>query len=339
MEQAARVAVRLAGSYPLSDSYHRLALEEAAPGLVERAGRLVEEETGLSGGGPPAVAVVDRRAWIERNLAFFSTLMHPAQEEVGRRLEEEGVGEGLAQRLTAIEMGLLLGVLSRQVLGQYELVLPSSEAADEISLPAPNILEFERRRQLRPAEFRFWVALHEATHRLQFAGVPWLRSYFFDLASGLVSVSQPDRSRLSLLVSRVRQGGLNARSPFGEAGLLGLMATPDELRCLDRVQALMSLLEGHGHVVMDRIGARELVSWRRMSQMAARRRDNPRVAALLRLTGLEMKMRQYEEGREFILAVERRAGRSAVDLAWESPDALPTRAEIADPASWLARVG
>ena len=105
------------------------------------------------------------------------------------------------------------------------------------------------------------------------------------------------------------------------------MATPDELRCLDRVQALMSLLEGHGHVVMDRIGARELVSWRRMSQMAARRRDNPRVAALLRLTGLEMKMRQYEEGREFILAVERRAGRSAVDLAWESPDALPTRAE------------
>ena len=70
LEQAARVAVRLAGSYPLADSYHRLALEEAAPGLVERAGRLVEEETGLSGGGPPAVAVVDRRAWIERNLAF-----------------------------------------------------------------------------------------------------------------------------------------------------------------------------------------------------------------------------------------------------------------------------
>ena len=107
--------------------------------------------------------------------------------------------------------------------------------------------------------------------------------------------------------------------PLGEAGIPGLMATPAELRHLDKVQALMSLLEGHGHVVMDRIGARKLVTWRRMSALVAGRRDNPRIAALLRLTGLEMKMRQYEEGRGFILYVEKRAGWPAVDLAWESP--------------------
>ena len=339
LQEAARAAVRLAGDYPLAGGYHRSALEEAAPGLVERACRLVEEETGLSGGGPPAVAVIDRAEWIERNLAFFTALAAPAAEQAARQLEEEGVAEALSRRFVTMEMGLLLGFLSRHVLGQYELVLPSSEGEGEICLPAPNILEFERRRQLRPSEFRFWVALHESTHRLQFAGVPWLRSYFLGLASGLVSFSRPDRSRLALLASRIRRGGLRAGSPLGEAGLLGLMASPDELRSIDRVQALMSLLEGHGHAVMDRIGARELVSWRRMAGLVSRRRRSPRAAALMRLAGLEMKMRQYEEGKEFISAVERRAGWGAVDLAWQSPEALPTRAEIADPEAWLVRVG
>ena len=339
LEQAVRVAARLAGSYPPAESYHRRALEEMAPGLVHRACALVEEETGLSGDGDPSVAVIDRIAWVERNLAFFSTLMRPVEEEVEGRLVEAGVDGSLSRRMMAIEMGALLGVLSRRVLGQYELVLPSAEGGDEICLPAPNILEFERKHQFRPAEFRFWVALHEATHRLQFVGVPWLGEYFLDLATTLVSLSKTDESRLSVVVSEIRRAGAKGRFRLDEAGLPGLVATPAERRQLDKVQALMSLLEGHGHVVMDRIGARHLVTWRRMSSLVARRRDNPRVAALLRLTGLEMKMRQYEEGRDFILHVAERAGWSAVDRAWESPDTLPTRQEIKAPESWLARVG
>lgn len=338
-EQATRVAGRLAGSYPLAESYQRRALEEMAPDLVHRAGALVEEETGLSGDGDPTVAVIDRLVWVERNLAFFSALLSPVEDDVGGRLEEAGISDSLSRRLIEMEMGALLGLLSRRVLGQYELVLPSAEGGDEICLPAPNILEFERKHQLRPDEFRFWVALHEATHRLQFVGVPWLRSYFLDLATALVSLSKPDESRLAVLVSGIRRAGMGSLFPLGEAGIPGLMATPAELRHLDKVQALMSLLEGHGHVVMDRIGARKLVTWRRMSALVAGRRDNPRIAALLRLTGLEMKMRQYEEGRGFILYVEKRAGWPAVDLAWESPDALPTRSEIKAPESWLARVG
>jgi putative hydrolase len=105
------------------------------------------------------------------------------------------------------------------------------------------------------------------------------------------------------------------------------------------VQALMSLLEGHGHVVMDRIGARELVSQDRMSRVLRLRRKDPRMAAFLRLTGLEMKMKQYEMGERFILAVERQAGFRAIDRAWEGPDNLPTLAEIEDPQKWLQRMG
>lgn len=338
-EQATRIAGWLAGSYPLADGYQRRVLEEAAPSMLQRAVSLVEEETGLSGVAEPSVAVIDRLRWVERNLASFSALLAPVEDEVERGLVEAGIGDSLSKRIVALEMGILLGLLSHRVLGQYELMIVTPHGRDEVCLPAPNILEFERRYQFRPDEFRFWVVLHEATHLLQFVGVPWLRSYFVDIASSLVSVSKPDESRLAVLVSGIQREGVGGILSPGEAGLPGLMATPDELERLDRVQALMSLLEGHGHVVMDRIASRRLATWRRMSALVTQRRNSPRVAALLRLTGLEMKLRQYEEGRAFILHVERRAGWSAVDLAWQSPEALPSRSEIRAPESWLARVG
>ncbi len=334
-----RVAGYLAGSYPLADSYHLAGLESMAPTLVSRAGAMVEEETGFSGPGEPGVLVIDRLTWVERNLAFFAELLRPVEERLEEYAEETGSGHRLAGILMAMETGAVLGLLSRRILGQYELLLPSDDRADQICLPAPNILEMERKFQLRPGDFRFWVALHEVTHRLQFVGVPWLREYFLGLARTLVSQSTPeDPSRLEILMSRAGQAIKEGRPPVGEAGVLGLMATPGELEHLDRVQALMSLVEGHGHVVMDRIGQRHLATWKRMSDLFTRRRHNPRVKALLRLTGLEMKLRQYDEGREFILAVEQRAGWSAVDRAWESPETLPTRAEIKAPEAWLARV-
>ncbi|MDE0369034.1 MAG: zinc-dependent metalloprotease [bacterium] len=334
-----RVAGYLAGAYPLAGAYHLAALEEMAPTLVHRAGSMVEEETGFSGPGEPTVTVIDRLTWVERNLAFFTELLRPVEEKLEDHAEETGLGHRLAGLLMAMETGAVLGLLSRRVLGQYELLLPSDGRADQICLPAPNILEMERKFQLRPADFRFWVALHEVTHRLQFVGVPWLREYFLGLAGSLVSLSTPeDPSRLEILLSRAGEAIREGRPPVGEAGVLGLMATPAELEHLDRVQALMSLVEGHGHVVMDRIGQRQLVTWKRMSDLFTRRRHHPRVAALLRLSGLEMKLRQYDEGREFILAVEERAGWAAVNRAWESPETLPTRAEIKAPETWLARV-
>ena len=128
------------------------------------------------------------------------------------------------------------------------------------------------------------------------------------------------------------------RPLLDETGLMGLLATPAQREVLDRVQALMSFLEGHGHVVMDRIGGRCLVTQHRMSRVLKARRGDPRHAAFLRITGLEMKMQQYEQGERFILAVERHGGFGALDRAWEGPAHLPTLAEIREPERWLQRV-
>ena len=54
--------------------------------------------------------------------------------------------------------------------------------------------------------------------------------------------------------------------------------------------------------------------------------------------GLESKMRQYEVGERFLIAIEGEAGPRAVDPAWRGPEFLPTLTELAHPAEWLARV-
>ncbi len=339
---AARVASRVAGTYPLEGSYHMVRLAEEAPGLVARAGRMVEEETGLTAGGEPEVAVVSRQEWAKRNLGSFAAMLAPAEEKLAARFSGAGPwgrgGAGLARRVVAAETGALLGFLARRVLGQYELVLPTGEGTDSVALVGANVLALERTHQFRPSEFRMWLALHECTHRLQFRGVPWMRGYFMGMVGELMESAVPEPGRLARVATEVIESARNGRPVLGEAGLLGLFATPTQREIIDRVQALMSLLEGHGHVIMDRIGARTLVTQARMSHVLKLRRTDPRTAAFFRLTGLEMKLRQYELGERFVLAVEQRAGWEALDHAWQSPESLPTRREIEEPERWLARV-
>ena len=59
---------------------------------------------------------------------------------------------------------------------------------------------------------------------------------------------------------------------------------------------------------------------------------------LERLLGLELKMRQYDVGRRFCDAVVDAGGPETLAIAWRSPEELPSTAELADPALWLARV-
>lgn len=334
---AERVARRMASGYPLEGTYHDTILARQAPELVERAAAMVAEETGLPWVGDPAVRVLTRAGWAAANVASFSALLRPVEEKLRRG---GGMGRRLAGRLVGAEVGALVGLLSRRVLGQYELVLPGDErGADTIMFVGANVLAMERQHEFRPAEFRFWVALHECTHRLQFTAVPWMREYFLGLVQELVDQAAPEPGRMQRVAADLREAARQGRPIMDESGLMGLFATEDQRRVMDRVQALMSLLEGHGHVVMDRIGSRHLVTQHRMSRVLKMRRKDPRMAAFLRFTGLEMKMKQYEWGEEFIHAVERRAGFSALDRVWEGPDRLPTLDEIRNPDRWLERVG
>lgn len=338
---AGRIAGLVGRTYGLADSYHFDHLVAEMPPIVAAANEMVSTETGLPLPGRPDVIIVDRREWAERNIAGFSQLIEPAERRLVERMDglDDDTARLLAHKMMGAEVGALLGFLSRRVLGQYELVVPSGDDADSIAFVGANILQMERARQFRPAEFRMWISLHEAAHRAQFVGVPWLREYFMSLVHELVDTSTPEESRLRTIVSSYRSARRAGEPLIDERGLMGLLASPKRGEALDRVQALMSLLEGHGHVVMDRVGERILPGQARMAAMLKARRTDPKIAWFFRLTGMEMKMRQYEAGERFVKGVEAAAGWSALDRAWSGPDAIPTIAEIEDPQSWLNRVG
>ncbi|MEX2279288.1 MAG: zinc-dependent metalloprotease [Acidimicrobiia bacterium] len=334
---AGRVAGLIAGSHPLAGTYHHDHLASDLQSIVLRANALVTSETGLTLPGDPDVVLVSRKEWVERNIASFRHILAPAEH---RLVESTDISAAVGRRMVAAETGALLGFLSRRVLGQYELVLPTGDDGDSIAFVGSNILAMERAHQLRPAEFRMWIALHEAAHRAQFLGVPWMREHFLSLVERMVSAAQPSTlGRARSLVDRAVTARRERTGLIDERGLMGLFATPEQNEVLDEIQGLMCLLEGHGHVVMDRIGARMLTSQRRMAALLKARRSDPRTAAFFRLTGLEMKVRQYELGEKFVLAVEREAGWSALDRAWLTPDNLPTASEIEEPLRWLARTG
>ena len=337
-----RLSDRIAGTYPLAETYHSAYLAEEMQGVTESVSEIVPEATGLQLPGDPETVVIDRAAWIERNVASFAHLTEPARRKLEERMEESGTrsqtAAALAERMMTAETRAVLSLLSRRVLGQYELVLPTGGPGDVVAFVGPNILQLERAHQFKPAEFRYWVALHELTHRAQFQGIPWMRDYFMSLVTELVESARPEPGVIGRVMDEIGDRRSQGLPMVDERGLLGLFGTPAQNAVVDKVQALMSLLEGHGHVVMDRVGAERLKSQERMSRVLKGRRQDKRTAAFFRLTGLEMKLKQYKQGERFVLAVESAAGWDTVRLAFRGAGSLPDLAEIRDPAAWLRRV-
>jgi putative hydrolase len=132
----------------------------------------------------------------------------------------------------------------------------------------------------------------------------------------------------------------DGRNPLDD-GILALLASPAQRETLDQVQGLMSLLEGHGDITMDRAGAELIPSASRFSAVLRQRRAERSGAAkfLQQVIGLDAKLRQYEQGERFIAAVEEAGGPDLLARVWQDATMLPTAGEILDPGRWVARVG
>jgi coenzyme F420 biosynthesis associated uncharacterized protein len=347
---AERVAVKVANrSAPLIDARTADRLRDEFAELTPIAEGLVSETTGLSSlEGPARAEVTDRAGWIRANLASFRRLLTPLLE----RAEREGKGPlsrslpepfGRATRAVAgAELGAVLGWMSTRVLGQYDLLLTedADTPGDAVYYVGPNVVSLERRHGFPPNEFRLWIAIHELTHRAQFTGVPWMRQHFLGLVDEGVSIAAPDPKAIASALARMAGEIRAGRNPIAEAGLVGVLATPEQTRVLRSIQALMSLLEGHGDIVMNRAAADRITGARRFADTLQARRDSAGGVAKLiqQLIGMEAKMRQYREGERFVEAIEA-AGPGLLELVWEGPQYLPDLDEVRDPPRWIDRVG
>ncbi|MFF2652437.1 zinc-dependent metalloprotease [Streptomyces sp. NPDC058045] len=300
------------------------------------------------------VLVVDRPGWVRANVAGFRELLGPLLEKMQQR---RGGGPGgavlgtVGGKVTGVELGMLLSFLSSRVLGQYETFAPATRelpaaanGGGRLLLVAPNIVHVERELDVEPHDFRLWVCLHEETHRTQFTAVPWLRDHLEGEIQSFLAETDVDASTF---LERIRQAAqsLVGGSPEGEdeggRSLVELVQTPAQREILARLTAVMSLLEGHADFVMDGVGPDVVPSVSEIREKFQQRRARGASRldlALRKLLGLDAKLRQYRDGERFVRAVVDEAGMDGFNRVWTSPNTLPTKAEIADPAGWLARV-
>jgi coenzyme F420 biosynthesis associated uncharacterized protein len=317
-------------------------------------------------GGTP-VLVVDRPGWIKANVAGFRTIIRPLVDKMRARREGvpgAAVFGAVGEKVTGLEVGMLLAFLSSRVLGQYETFAPPSDLTDPLAkaadgngkggrllLVAPNIVHVERELDVDPHDFRLWVCLHEETHRTQFTAVPWLRDHIEAEIQAFLAETDIDPATL---FERLREavgsvgGGLSGLGGGGQEGdgdglgsLIEVVQSPTQREILGRLTAVMSLLEGHADVVMDGVGPEVVPSVGEIREKFQQRRAKGAGRldqALRRLLGLDAKLRQYRDGAAFTRAVVDAVGMDGFNRVWTSPNTLPTKDEIHEPSAWVARV-
>ncbi len=308
--------------------------------LAMEADEVVRDFTGLDAGDAEPVRVVDRKRWITANVDGFRLLLDPLLTKLAERRPPSAMTVSFGPMVTGAQIGMILAYLSQRVLGQYEIFLPPGQGSGRLTLVAPNIVEIERQLGVDPRDFRLWVCLHEAAHRVQFTANPWLREHLRrEIDDFLAATDLDPAAMLKRLRSVAGVVGETIRGK-GETSIVEAVQTPEQKRILERVTAVMSLLEGHGEYVMNNVDASVVPSSEDIHRKFDARRHQARSTdrVIRQLFGLDMKMRQYAEGSAFVEAVVTRVGMADFNRIWEGPDTLPTRTEIGNPDAWITRV-
>jgi coenzyme F420 biosynthesis associated uncharacterized protein len=297
------------------------------------------------GSATPPPELVDREEWASVNIDSLGGMIDPVAARLEQRLEFAGPLAGALQAgataTLAAEVGLVMGYVSTRVLGQYDISLLGGDAPPRLLFVAPNMSKAVHEMEIDADSFHRWICAHELTHVFQFQGVPWLREH-------LSAMVREYLAGVEVRIDRGAAGGLPSLpnpsrlvESFREGGLAALVQTKEQRALMERVQATMSVVEGYSEHVMDSLGE-EAIPGRDALRAAMDRRRSSRSAperAIQRLLGLDIKMRQYEQGKRFCDAVVAAAGLEVLDRVWEAPASLPTAQELDHPADWVARVG
>jgi putative hydrolase len=297
------------------------------------------------------VRPVRRAEWVTANAESLRELLEPAAQRIGEAMDRAtreqlppemqqmaGFMGQISPLLMGTQVGQVLGFLAQRVLGQFDVAVPRG-GPGTLLFVVPNVAMFEKDWSLDPTEFRTWVALHEVTHRFEFAR-PWARERFRELLDDFLTTLTIDMEGM-----QAKLAGLDAADPEALQGLMesdeGLFGAEldDEQRLkLARIQAFMAAAEGYGDHVMHALGAELLGSYGQIEEAMRRYREGEAGDPVFeRLLGVEMKREQYVAGRAFCDTVVELTDEATLSRMWESAEAMPSLPEVGEPRLWLAR--
>jgi len=337
--------------------------EDPAPGEADRRGfeeavRVAElQVAGLTGlqapSDIPKVEAVRRGQWVQANIEGLRAVLEPAAAKIGDAIaaaqqdsipepSQAGVAQVLGQLsplLLGAQVGTVLGTLAQQVLGQYDIAVPRPDDSGALLFVVPNIARFEKEWSLDPTDFRTWIAIHEVTHRFEFAR-PWALTRFRELIDDFTSTLTLDVGELQQRLASLDPSNPESMQEMlaGEDSMFGAVMDDEQRLKLRRVQAFMTAAEGYGDHVMHALGAQMLPSYARIDEAMRRYRETEQVDPVFeRLLGIEVKREQYRLGRTFCDTVVELTDEATLARMWDSAEALPSMPELEEPRLWLAR--
>ena len=327
--------------------------------MLDEAVRVAElQVAGFTGLELPSdivhVQAVRRAEWVGASATSLRSLLEPAAQRMGEALETAmreqmpddvgpmaGMFAQLGPLLQGTQVGQVLGFLATRVLGQYDVAVPGQAGAGALLFLISNIARFEHDWSLDPTEFRTSVAIHEVTHRLEFAR-PWTSMHFVSLVDDFLSTLTVDvgaiQERLSSLDPTDSEAVERALGGEGGDALFGAVLDDEQRLKLGRIQAFMAAAEGFADHVTHALGARLLATHAMIEEAMLRRREDETTDPVFeRLLGIDMKREQYVAGRRFCDLVVDLTDEATLARMWGSAEALPSLPEIEEPRLWLAR--
>lgn len=277
-------------------------------------------------------------------------------EELSGMLGGGGAGGGGPDALSAmlaplgaflygVQVGTVAGHLAGQLLGTYDLGLPTLDPR-AVGTVGDSAARFAEQYDVDPTELRHWLALREAAHRRQFAGVPWLRDHVAGLIRSFASAADFDPGSLmesfgGMGLDPTEMGDPEKmREALEQPGGFRMEPSTAQREVLGQLQALVSFTEGWVDTVVRAAAGDKLPALGRIEEAMVRRRaeKGPGERFLEQLVGLDLKPSDVRAGAAFCAAVVAARGQAGLDRAWRGQEHLPTGAELADPSRWLVRL-
>ena len=343
-----RLAERLAGVVAGDPGDRRGVDRAGAQSTCEHALELVLSYTGLE---PlteiPEAEVVGRREWMRANLEAMRELAQPLEQRAAAEIDLPwpigGLARGALGAAAGAEAGVVLGYAARRVLGQYHVSLGPRPWPARMLLVGANLTAAADELGADRDPFLLWVAIHEQTHSVQFAAVPWLREHLADMVSRLIASASETVDLRALAGAARKLVSTDPRETLGQAlrgELARALAGPEQAVVLDELQATMAVIEGYAEHVMDAALGDDAGMEAVRARLDARRARRGGLGDMIaRALGMGQKLRQYELGKEFCDAVAAERGIEGLNSVWSEPSALPSLRELDASEAWLERTG
>lgn len=287
----------------------------------------------------------DRAAQIE-HLEQLGIQVPPQIAELLGRLAAGDVGDMLrpaSAALAGLQAGQVAGQLSLQMLGQYDLGIPTAPAGHAL-LISVNASEVFDGYDLDNTEVAIVLALNEAAHRRLYHTLGWLEPHVQTLVAEFARGVEVDADRLEGLAREALadvdpDDAEQLRHAMERAASFRLEPTEVQQRVLERLQAVVCLVGAWARHEATRAAAGRLPSIERIHEVLRRRRaTHGDGESLLRsLLGLDLKPADERLGDRFVAEVIDTVGADGLRLALAHPENLPDTAELADPSRWLVR--